>query len=171
MGISKESPYLKENLWNQAKWLDLLCWCPPSASNSIILSSKNVTPKMLQKAYAPVDYVWFTSVAFILCARACRMLSRKETNKGLGDHTYEKNSFSTIHLLHLYNNTSHYLQCSCCEQVHEWLRNTSQVSMEKLRSISSGSEQKSHQKDGHLEGAWQFPASLAHKQGSVNAGS
>lgn len=107
MGISKESPYLKENLWNQAKWLDLLCWCPPSASNSIMLSSKNVTPKMLQKAYAPVDYVWFMSVACILCARACWMLSRRETNKGLGDHMYEKNSFSTIHLLHLYNNTSH----------------------------------------------------------------
>lgn len=122
---------------------------------------------MLRKAYAPVDYVWFMLVACILCARACWMLSRRETNKGLGD-TYV---CITIHLLHLYNNTSHYLQCSCCEHVHEWLRNTSQVSMEKLRSISSGSEQKSHQKDGHLEGAWQFPVSLVHKQGSVNAGS
>lgn len=123
---------------------------------------------MLQKAYAPVDYVWFMLVAYILCARACQMLSRREMNKELIDFKYEKNSFSvTIHLMHLNNNISRSLRCSCCEQVQEWLRNKSQVSREKLRSTSPASGQQ----DGHLEGARQFPVSSVHKQGSVNAGS
>lgn len=83
--VSKQSPYLKEELWNQAKWLHLVCWCLPSASIATCCLAKMwlqmAAPKVLQKAYASVDYVRLMLVVSIFCARVCWVPSRREMNR------------------------------------------------------------------------------------------
>lgn len=161
------SPLSKEGALKSSKMAILALLMPAKCFNSNMLSSKNVTPNgsskdatesLCSSRFCLIDVGGFN----FLCQSLPGALQKGDEQKDL---QYEKTSFPiTIRLLLLYNNISRSLQCSCCEQVHELLRNKEVPGPNgELRSISPASEQKSHQKQGHLEGVRQFPDSSVHK--------
>lgn len=130
-------------------------------------SSKGATESLCFSRLCPIDVGGFN----FLCQSLLGALQKGDEQKDTAIFSRRKPLISVmIHLLLLYSNISYSLQCSCCEQVHKWLRSKEVPGPSgELRSISLASGQKSHQKQGHLEGVWQFPVSSVHKQGGVSA--